>query len=789
MHDIDIELAIAFGRNRSDTNWKNQYLSWSEMVQKLQSIRRTAETMAAYDQMTIPDKGKLKDGPAFVGGFIQSGRRKKENVESRCLLTLDVDHADDDFLFMVDLILGGSAHVIYSTHSHRDDKPKFRIVAPGGRDMSPDEYAATSRKLADKIGMRYFDKTTFDVHRLMYLPSCSVDADPVFIEIEGYAVDVDELLAEYDDWRDPTQWARHPSEDVQRLSGKKMEDPREKSGVVGAFCRSYSISGAIETFLSDAYESTAVEDRYTFTGSTSYGGLVIYDEDTFAFSHHESDPISGREVNAFDLVRLHKFKELDDKSSDKTNIVKLPSYVAMVDMAMSDGTVVREMVADEFGDSMDLDEETIDWMARLERNKKNPKIIMANARNVELILTNGPLHDVLAYDAFKNAEVVRKDLPWRKRERPNAEYEPWLGADDRRLQHYISKKYNIKAADTVKNALTEVVHMNTFHPVKSYLEDQNWDGVPRLDKLFVDYLGAANTPYVKAVTRKMFVAAIKRIYEPGCKFDNMLVIVGPQGAHKSSILAKMGRQWFSDSLKTFDSKEAGEHLQGAWIIEIGELAAMKKAEVDEIKQFLSKESDRYRVAYDRIVTDFPRKCVFFGTTNNNNFLQDATGNRRFWPIVADPDKRTKNHFEELTDVLVGQIWAEALSLYRCGESLELDSALYADAQQMQEQHMDIDPREGLIIDYLDTLLPDNWNDLDEYDRQEYMRSPTGSVQRTRVCAAEIWVECFGSQLKFLKPWESKVICDIIRRLPDWKERMPEKTRFKNYGPQKTFERV
>lgn len=783
----DTELVIAFGKNRSDTNWKNEYLSWAEFVQKLRTVRRTAETMTAYDRMSIPDKGKVKDGPAYVGGLVQSGRRKKENVETRCLFTLDADHADDDFLFMVDLILGGSAHIIYSTHSHRDNKQKYRIVVLASRDMSPDEYAAALRKLAANIGMPFFDKTTFDVHRLMYLPSCSKDADPVFTEVEGDALDVDSLLAQYEDWQDPIQWERHPNEEAQRLSAKKMDDPRAKAGVIGAFCRHYSISGAIETFLMDAYEQTAVEDRYTFTGSTSFGGLVVYDEDTFAFSHHESDPISGREVNAFDMVRLHKFKDMDDNISDKTNITKLPSFSAMMEYAMKDPQVMREVVADEFGEI--VDEVDLDWMAELERNKKDPRIILPNAKNVELILSNGEFNKILSYDAFKNTEVICGPLPWRKREWPNAEYEPWLGADDRRLQHHIGKKYNIKSAETIKNALTEVVHQNTFHPIKAYLEEQYWDGLPRLDTLFIDYLGADDTAYVRAVTRKMFVAAIKRLYEPGCKFDYMLVLVGPQGAHKSSILAKMGKQWFSDSLKTFDSKEAGEHLQGAWIIEIGELAAMKKAEVDEIKQFLSKESDRYRVAYDRMVSDFPRKCVFFGTTNNNNFLQDTTGNRRFWPVTVDPEKRTMNHFVDLTDHLVGQLWAEAMSLYSGGEPLELGQSMYADAQKMQERHMDTDPREGWIMDYLEKLLPDDWDYLDEYMRKDYLRTPVGNAKRTRVCAAEIWVECLDSQLKFFKPWDAKAICDIMRRLPDWKERNPEKTRFKIYGQQKTFERV
>ncbi|BBH19854.1 hypothetical protein Back11_11990 [Paenibacillus baekrokdamisoli] len=813
MHEID--LAISFGQNRSETNWKNEYLSWSELVDRLRVVRRTAETMAEYDELSVADKGKVKDGPAFVGGLVQDGRRKKENVDSRSLITLDADHADENFLFMVDLVLGGNAHIIYTTHSHRNDKPKYRIVAPSNREMSPDEYAAASRKLAANIGMDYIDKTTFDIHRLMYLPSCSADAKPQFIEVEGDPVNIETVLGEYEDWRDRSQWAQHSGEKVQwftaekinglsakygvngskmtdpveeyGVNGSKMADPRAKHGVIGAFCRQYSISEAIATFLFDEYEPTTYKDRYTFTGSSSFDGLVVYDNDTFAYSHHESDPISGIGVNAFDLVRLHKFKDLDDNIPDSMNMTELPSYLAMIDFGRRDPAVMREMAEGEISD--DIMNKDFDWMDKLLRNKKDLNIVLPNASNIELILTNGAFDGVLAYDAFKNSEVIRGSLPWRQRERAQLEYEPWLGADDRRLQHYFAKTYNIKSSETIKNALTEVIHHNSFHPVKAYLEEQRWDGCARLEMIFIEYLGAEDTPYVRAVTRKMFVAAIKRIYEPGCKFDNMLVLVGPQGAGKSSLLAKMGRQWFSDSLKTFDSKEAGEHLQGAWIIEVGELAAMKKAEVEEIKQFLSKQSDRYRVAYDRMVTDFPRKCVFFGTTNNSSFLQDTTGNRRFWPVVVDPNKRCKNHFNELTDEGVSKLWAEALQLYLSGEPLELDAGVYADAQKVQERHMDSDPREGLIMEYLETDLPEKWDEMDEYERREYLKTPTGVIKRSRVCAAEIWVECLGSPLKLLKPWEAKSICDIIRRIPSWRERNPDKTRFKIYGQQKTFERV
>ncbi|OIJ17085.1 virulence protein E [Anaerobacillus alkalilacustris] len=780
MHDI--ELDISFGKHRADTNWKTEYLTWEEFVERLKKIRRTKETMAQYDKMHNIARGKVKDGPAYVGGLVRGGRRKKENVDTRSLITLDADHPHDlDFLFAVELVLGGSAYVIYSTHSHRPDKPKYRLIVPTSRTMNPDEYAAVSRKLAEQIGMEYFDKTTFHVHRLMYLPSCSKDAEHVFIENEGDLVSVEELLNEYEDWKDPLQWPRHKDDKVQRQTANKMEDPRSKQGLVGTFCRCYSISEAIAEFLSDAYEP--VDDsltRYTHIGASSYGGLVIYDEDTFAYSHHESDPISGMEVNSFDLIRIHKFGKLDDRASEKTNITKLPSYTAMLAFASKDKKVKREKLAelnDDFA-GMDYSDEDEDvdpdaWQDKLDTHPKTG-LPLPTANNVELFLTNDIWKDVLAYDAFGNTEVICKPLPWRGKERPSRSYEPWLAADDKRLQHWFAKTYKINSAKTIQNAFTEVVHMNAFHPIKNYVESVNWDGQERAERLFIDYLGAEDTHYVKQATRKTLLAAINRLYVPGCKFDEMLVIVGPQGAGKSSLLAKLGREWFSDSLRTFENKEAGEHLQAGWIFEIGELSALKKSEVEEVKAFLSKTEDRYRVAYDRQVSDFPRKCVFFGTTNTRDFLRDSTGNRRFWPVEIEPESAKHSHWEHLTDEVVGQIWAEVLTWFKAGESLQLDNEARIEAEKQQASHMEVDSREGIIQEWLDTPIEDD------------MGRATDDL-RVRVCVAQIWVECFGKKRGDLKPWDSKEVMDILRRVPGWSERKG-KARVPGYGVQRVFER-
>lgn len=778
------ELDISFGKHRADTNWKTEYLTWDEFVDRLRKVRRTAETMAQYDKMNNVSRGKVKDGPAFVGGLVRTGRRKKENVDSRSLITLDVDRGDDDFLFSAELVLGGTAYVIYSTHSHRPEKPKYRLIIPVDRNMSPDEYAAVSRKLSEHIGMEYFDKTTFDVHRLMYLPSCSKDADPVLEVFEGEPLAVDRILDEYADWHDVMAWPRHPEDkSPAQLAAKRAQDPREKFGTIGLFCRAFTIEEGIETFLSDVYEKGSMPDRYTYTKGSSGNGLEVYPDQDLAFSHQDSDPIAdGRTYNLFDLVRVHKFGHLDERVKEHTPDAKKPSHLAMEQWAAQRPEVKKLVfaerqadfaeMADEFPDDED-DPDELDWEDQLEIHHKTGEPL-PTAGNVELMLSHGPWKNVLAYDAFGNTEVIRRALPWREKERLGRSYEPWLGADDKRLQHWFAKVHGINSAKTIQNAFTEVVHRNTFHPIKSYVESARWDGQPRAERIFIDYLGAADIHYTRQATRKMLLAAVARLYRPGCKFDQMLVLVGPQGAGKSSLLAKLGREWFSDSLRTFENKEAGEHLQSGWIFEIGELSAMKKTEVEEVKAFLSKTEDRYRVAYDRQVSEFPRKCVFFGTTNTRDFLRDATGNRRFWPIEIFPDRAIRSHWEELTEEEVSQIWAEVLSWFKAGETLELDSEARMEAERQQAAHMETDPREGIIQEWLDMPLEDE------------MGRPTEDL-RDRVCAAQIWTECLGKKRGDMRAWESKELADILRRIPGWRERKG-KARVPGYGVQLVFER-
>jgi predicted P-loop ATPase len=314
-----------------------------------------------------------------------------------------------------------------------------------------------------------------------------------------------------------------------------------------------------------------------------------------------------------------------------------------------------------------------------------------------------------------------------------------------------------------------------------------WDGVERVDKLLIDYLGAEDTPFNRAVSRKTLCAATARIMRPGVKFDYMLVLIGSQGIGKSSLFSRLAGKWFSDSLTTVQNKEAYEQLQGVWVIEMGELAATRKADVESLKHFLSKQTDSFRVAYGKHVSDFPRQCIFVGTTNDREFLKDRTGNRRFWPVPVT-GKGIKSIWDDLTDHEIGQIWAEALQRWVEGETLYLDRELEEEARKVQEAHTEESPYFGLIQKYLEKKLPVNWNEMTPYDRRNYLNddlSPDGTVERDRVCSLEIWVELLNGDAKRFPAPDRREINDVMRRLPGWVG--PKRLRFGSvYGSQNGY---
>jgi predicted P-loop ATPase len=309
----------------------------------------------------------------------------------------------------------------------------------------------------------------------------------------------------------------------------------------------------------------------------------------------------------------------------------------------------------------------------------------------------------------------------------------------------------------------------------------------------VRWFGAEDNAFTRAAARKWACAAVARVFRPGCQMDNMLVLVGGQGIGKSRFPKIMAKDptWFSDSVPNMDgNKSSFEPLRGKWIIEIAELAATKRSEMDAIKNFVTKPVDSYRPAYGEVLEDFPRQCVFWGTTNDAEFLKDRTGDRRFWPVeVAGVDHGRMNGLENEVD----QLWAEAVVRWRAGESLWMDTPeLQRLAAEAQATHSAQDEQVGQILEFLDTPLPNNWHELDKAEKRAYFAGSSvaelGVCQRRRndICVAELRWELFGEEQK--NRGRSLELAGIMNNLPGWKK-LPKSYRVPGWGPQKVYRRI
>ena len=787
---------ISTGSSRKSRKWKSRSVSWSGLLSRLAVTKRTHETQKEYLRMDKEEQDRLKDVGGFVGGVLEDGQRKASCMGDRQLVTLDADYANTDFWDTVQL-LTDFACCIYSTHKHRKETPRYRWVIPLSRPVSPDEYQAVSRKIADMVGIDLFDDTTYQPHRLMYWPSSSADGEYVFRYRDSRWLDPDEVLGEYEDWRDQSEWPVSSRQDTLiRKEMKKQQDPLEKKGMVGRFCRAYSIGEAIAEFLPEVYTECSKSDRYTFTAGSSTGGAVVYDG-KFLYSHHATDPCSMKLVNAFDLVRIHLYGDMDEGRKEAPG--KMPSFTAMCELASKDDEVkklaVKEGLASDAEMFEDLGEDEADedlgWTSKLKCDGRTGKILSTRENIRTILLNDRHFRGVFGWDAFSQRIALTGRAPWR----PEDDREPYWGdADDAQARYIMETCYGIDSRPKIEDEILSVASMHPFHKVRDYLNGLEWDGTTRMDRLFIDVLGAEDTPYIREVTRKMLIAAVSRVMEPGIKFDYMVVLEGPQGIGKSYLLKKLGGKWFSDSLTTVQGKEAYEQLRGAWIVEMSELAALKKSDIEPIKQFISKQVDTYRVAYGRRLSEFPRQCIFVGTTNESMFLRDRSGNRRFWPVHCGACEPVRSLWSDDADEYIGQIWAEAVAAFRAGEDVWIGAEMECMARKVQEAHTEENVLVGMVAEFLAKPVPENWYDLDIVSRKEIIQGCGFAVEegstmlRDKVCPAEIWVELLGGDLRRFDLHSKKEIRDALDRQEGWE--FGSNRRFGTcYGRQRCWTRV
>ena len=325
----DRKITISAGSNRRAMSWLPQTMLISELWARLQTPARGTEPLAEYLNMKKVQQDDLKDVGGFMAGTLSGPRRKAGNVTGRDVITLDLDNipsgGTDDVLRRVEAL--GCGYCIYSTRKHSPAAPRLRVLIPLDRTVSADEYEPLARKMAEYIGLELCDPTTFEVSRLMYWPSCCADSQYIYLWQDKPLLSANGLLAQYEDWRDCTTWPQVPGALSLPKLAVKQGDPEGKTGVVGAFCRTYDIYRAMDELIPGMYEPVeSMPGRYTYLGGSTTGGAVVYDSGKFLYSHHATDPCGGRLVNAFDLVRLHRFGDKDDDAQTGTPANRLPSY-------------------------------------------------------------------------------------------------------------------------------------------------------------------------------------------------------------------------------------------------------------------------------------------------------------------------------------------------------------------------------------------------------------------------------------------------------------------------------
>lgn len=729
----------------------------------------------------------------YIGGATNGGR-KKGDILSRSLVALDIDSLPEGTttqgaLNALKAALDGYTYIAHTTFNSTEDKPRLRVVLPLEEPILKNNnekqfaaiYAATCENVAALLPPDWeIDRTGFKVTQLMYWPVQKPGQHVHIIQREGRL------------FPRAKQETREPLPAAKTNAGNGiLTDPRQKPGFIGAFCRVYSPQEALETFCGDLY-TPGDNGRYTWTQGTEPNGVEIHNDTLTIHTYNATSPASCRSLNAFDFVRVNLFGDRDANVKPDTPIHRYPSYIAMESLCQDDPRVTeewnqeneRKLKAQFFEGDPDREEAYASIAGQLSYTKNDT--IGAQYKNVVLLLGAMPEFQGICYNAFLACKEALSDLPW------SSTRHKWTDQDTNELRFYIEKQYGFapKKADVI-DAIDTIAHRHEIDSIKEYFEGlPAWDGVKRVENLLIYYLGAEDTDYTRLVTRKHIVAHVARALEPGCKYDNMVILTGGQGVGKSSFIANLSPNlnWVLTSIPAFNNEDSKRILKGKFIVEVSELTAFKKADKETFKQFISQSFDTTRGLFAHEHVDIPRRCVFWGTTNESEFLRDNTGERRNWPVQCYSKKPNDRKIEDRVHIELAQnrdqIWSEALTIYKRGEPLHLTSDERHLVESVQGIFKETDPLRADIEEFLEKRIPENWASLNEIDRRQFLddyntpakeRSNYSNdkykvplYERKTVTIKEIWRDGLG---RYGNPERAdwRRICEIMESMPGWQK--------------------
>lgn len=715
---VDRILKISVGASRKSTSWKTIELHLREFYDKLKTPLRTQETLDVYLGMPKSKQDNLKDNGGFVGGQLD-GNRIVKNLRGRDVVTLDLDHCPAGATEKVKqaVMKLGCTYCIYSTRKHRPSAPRLRVILPTNRTMTVDEYEPVARKLASLMlpDMSWYDPTTFEVTRLMYYPTCSCDGEFVYAaDTEHDFIDVDGVLLLYDDWHDISSWAVVPGVEAKQQKAAEAEDPTAKKGIIGAFCRTYSITEAIDTFLPDEY-IPAGADRYSYAKGSTSGGAIVYD-DKFLFSHHATDPCSGRLVNAFDLVRLHKFGELDEKAAPGCPVTKLPSTTAMRDFVREDEKTQAALAQERSANIQLAFEQSLDAKGMTAEPDFAKHMADHLAALDGVMFTTDVLKQTLSvagvqlwYDEITHKfRSVGTEQAFGIPESSVGNAMPSV-IDDL----YRQAKVDRAGTTTISDRMGLIWRQNRVNPVTDMLQNGLWDGADRvsilLDELMQLPQDDSTSRFLVQRWLSQCVALARNSDRQPYGAEGVLVLVGGQGIGKTSLFRRLAVEpdWFNEgAVLNFRDKDTLIGATDSWISELGEMERTLRSDEGALKAFITKPSDTLRRPYERAAEMHARRTSFCGTLNSERFLRDDTGNRRFWTVPIthiDTDR-----LFSLSDDWFRQLWFQVYDTW-----LEAGTQSYRLTREEQKllnarnaTRMEELPGEEELLEILDPDLPE-----------------------------------------------------------------------------------
>lgn len=761
--------AIATAPKRDSYHWTAGEVTWDEVLDWVNRPARKKEAGNYLFGVLRPGttvKHKDQDEPCT------NLHRRKDFVVSRSVITLDVDKPERGFAEKVELTFPYRA-LLHTTYSSTPEDPRYRLLIPTDRTLAPDEYVHACKAVMQLLGADQFDPGTSQPERYMFKPAAQQRGWFESWALEGDVLVVDTLLDGFEEDLS-SKAAPKPS--------RNKRDPFEIEGVIGAFNKAYrDWDLLIETY--ELPYTKVDEERYQLVGARSVAGMgPVRETDGFVYSHHANDPAYGRICSAFDLVRLHRFGELDEGQPEQTPINRLPSHGAMLELATVDPRIVVQMVGQDFDAQMDEVAVEEDWRSQLRLTPRSGQF-MDVIHNWDLVVKHDPLFGLLCFNELSLSVEATTDLPWR----PVTETTRTVGNVDRwEFCFYIERRYGFRPTRQFMDSLIDTrAGQTVVNPVRDYLKELVWDGTPRLEECLP---GVKSTPHTRMVARKAMVAAVARMMNPGCKWDHTLVLYGPEGLGKSWWIDKVARG-YSSSLGSITDKDTLLIMQRSWIMTSDEGHSLRKGDADQMKEFLTRTGDIFRMPYDRETLVHPRHCVIWSTTNDETFLRRQEGNRRF--LIVHCEERVD--FDLITDAYVDQLWAEAMYYFQAGERLYLEDLESEMAADERERFVEEDALAGVIQEYLDTWVPDDWWERSKESRRQWLVDreegfePEGTERINQTCSTQIWVEALGRRIGDHRRSDLLDITNAIKRLPDW-EAVEGRERLPGYGSQLIFRR-